>query len=257
MTIVTPVLNDLEGLILCATSIGLSDGEFEHIIVDGQSSDGSFEYAQTLSDRPFTRVINQTSKYIYGAFNDGLAAASGRYVIYLHCGDELDINLVLGVVRESDDADLIACSCSQKQGAEIVHYYRSERDQISASSMSILQPSLIIKLKKYRDVGGFDVNLKVSADVDCVLKILKTSCKVRYVDDLVVHMEEFGVSGSHYLQKLKDHTIIKYRHKNIFSAIAYIPKRMVHDYIVIPAWIRFKKYFPRFIKRSSKSKTKF
>ena len=62
MTIITAVLNDLEGLILCATSIGLSDGEFEHIIVDGQSSDGSFEYAQTLSDRPFTRVINQTSK---------------------------------------------------------------------------------------------------------------------------------------------------------------------------------------------------
>lgn len=244
MTIITPVLNDLEGLILCASSIGLSDGEFEHIIVDGQSSDGSFEYAQTLSDRPFTRVINQTSKYIYGAFNDGLAAASGRYVIYLHCGDKLDINLVLGLVRESDDADLIAGSCSQKQGERVVYYYRSERDQISASSMSILQPSLIIKLKKYRDVGGFDANLKVSADVDCVLKILKTGCKVHYVDDLVVHMEAFGISGSHYLQKLKDHTIIKYRHKNILSAIAYIPKRIIRDYLIIPVWIRIKKYLP-------------
>lgn len=221
--------------------MGKSNGDFEHIIVDGNSADGSFEYALKLSKKPFTKAFKQTSKYIYGAFNDGLAQAKGEYVIFLHCGDILDLNIVLKLVKEYDD-DLIACSCSQKQGKKIVHYYRSKRDQISAASMSILQPSLLIKLKKYREVGGFDEKLKISADVDCVLKILKSNCKSRYVDDLVVHMEEFGASGSQYFTKLKDHTVIKYRHRNIFSAAAYIPIRLFRDFIIIPIWITVKKY---------------
>lgn len=149
---------------------------------------------------------------------------------------------MLKLVKVNDDADLIACSCSQKHNNDIVYHYRSARDKISARSMSILQPSLIIKLKKYIEVGGFDSRLKVSADVDCVLKIIKTNCKVYYVDDLVVHMEEFGLSGSHYYRKLVDHTIIKYRHRNLLSAITYIPIRLFRDFFIIPIWIRVKKF---------------
>ena len=212
LTIITPVLNDFDGLVLCANSIGHSNGEFEHIIVDGHSTDGSYEYAEELSDRPYTQVIKQTSKYIYGAFNDGLRAASGKYVIFLHCGDEINLETVMSLVKNSESYELIAASCSQNSAHEVKYYYRSERNKISVNSMSILHPSLIIQRDKYNEVGGFDEYFKISADVDCIFKILKISKKVRYVDDLVTHMEEFGFSQSHYFKKLREHTLIKYRH---------------------------------------------
>ena len=239
------MLNDLEGLILCANSIGLSDGEFEHIIVDGQSLDGSFEYAQELSNRPYTRVIKQTSKYIYGAFNDGLSASNGKYIIYLHCGDELNINVVMNLVKDLNGCDLIAASCSQKSGDQVFHYYRSGRKKISPASMSILQPSLIIRRDKYNEVGGFDSSYKISADVDCVLKILKVSDNVCYVDDLVVHMEEFGLSKAHYFQKLREHTLIKFRHGPFYKALFHIPQKLFLDFILVPLWVFIRKRFKK------------
>tara|TARA_B100000795_G_scaffold211093_1_gene164728 strand:+ start:1086 stop:1835 length:750 start_codon:yes stop_codon:yes gene_type:complete len=249
LTIITPVLNDLEGLILCCNSIGLSEGEFEHIIVDGLSTDGSFEYAQKLSERPFTDAIKQTSPSIYGAFNDGLEAAKGEYVIYLHCGDELNLDAVMSLVRDSDGCDLIAASCSQKSRDDILNYHRSERNKISVDSMSILQPSLIVRRARYEQVGRFDCDFKISADVDCILKILKVSDNVRYVDDLVVHMEEFGLSQAHYFKKLREHTLIKYRHGGLIQAFNHIPMRLLLDFAVIPLWVRVNKFYPKFMKR--------
>ena len=249
MSIITPVLNDLDGLILCCNSIGLSEGEFEHIIVDGLSTDGSFEYAQKFSERPFTRTIKQTSPFIYGAFNDGLDEAKGEYVIYLHCGDELNLKLAMSLVRNSAGCDFIAASCSQRSGDDILNYYRSERDKISVASMSILQPSLIVRRLKYNQVGGFDNSFRISADVDCILKILKVCDEVRYVDDLIVNMEEFGLSQTHYFKKLREHTLIKYRHGGLIQALNHIPKRLTLDYIVIPFWVMAKKIYIKFIKR--------
>ena len=243
LSIITPVLNDLDGLIYCCDSIGVSEGEFEHIIVDGHSTDGSFEYAQKFSARPFTRTIKQTSPSIYGAFNDGLYEAKGEHVIYLHCGDKLNLKLVMDLVRNFTDSDIIAASCSQKSGDDILNYYRSERDKISVASMSILQPSLIVRRSKYYQVGGFDNAFSISADVDCILKILKVSDKVSYVDDLIVNMEEFGISQKYYFKKLREHTIIKYRHGGLIQAFSYIPKRLALDYIVIPFWVIIKKVY--------------
>lgn len=236
------MLNDLNGLIVCSDSVGPSSGDFEHIIVDGDSSDGSLEYAQDLGSRPHTRVINQKTAFIYGAFNDGLNESRGQFVIYLHCGDRINLDIVMDLVRSFHDYDLIAGSCSQREGDLINLYYRSEREVLSASSMSILQPSLIIRLDKYREVGGFDEAFKISADVDCVLKILKTKCNVKYVDDLVVNMDEFGVSNNNYGRKLREHSVIKYRHGSILSALFYIPKRLMFDFVVIPLWIKIKFY---------------
>jgi glycosyltransferase involved in cell wall biosynthesis len=246
LTIITPVLNDLQGLKLCANSIGVSTGEFEHIIVDGGSSDGSFEYAIQLASRPFTRVIKQRSNGIYGAFNDGLSVAEGYYIIYLHCGDELYLDAVINLVRAEDGCDVIAASCSQKIGDTVQTYLRSSRSKLSPASMSILQPSLIIRREKYYEVGGFDNFFRISADVDCVLKILNLGSDIRYSDEIVVHMEEFGLSKESYFRKLWEHTIIKFRHSSIFRSALHIPQKLFLDFLVIPVLMFFKRrLFPR------------
>jgi putative colanic acid biosynthesis glycosyltransferase len=234
-------LNDLDGLKLSAESIGLSNGEFEHIIVDGNSTDGSYEYAIDLSSRSNTRVIKQRTHSIYGAFNEGLDESKGEYVIYLFCGDTMNIDTVKNLVKLYGQYDIIACSCTQRKDEGIKYYYRSERDEISVSSMSILLSSLIVKLDKYKIVSGYDDNFKISADVDCILKILKTACKIIYVDDIIVNMEEYGVSSDNYFKKIKEHTIIKYRHGSIVSAMIYIPKRLLFDFLIIPVWIQVKR----------------
>ena len=88
-------------MVLCTNSVGISNGEFEHIIIDGNSTDGSYEYAEKLSERPHTKVLKQTSKYIYGAFNDALRVASDEKTLFglLHCGDEINIETVMKLIK--------------------------------------------------------------------------------------------------------------------------------------------------------------
>ncbi len=217
-----------------SNSIGISKGDFEHLIIDGNSTDGSFEHAQMLSKQSSTRLKKQSSKYLYGAFNDGINASKGKYIIFLYCGDVININKVFNLINKFENFDLIAASCSQKINNKIITYLRSDRQKLSVDSMSILHSSLIISREKYYAVGGFDTRLKISSDVDCVLKIIKISKKIKYVDDVIVYMEEYALSKTHYFKKLKEHSIIKFRHGGLFKALVHIPKKLILDYIIVP-----------------------
>ena len=78
LSIITPVLNDYKGLVKSISSIIIPNGEFEHIIVDGGSTDGSFEYAKEYSSNKDIQLLKQKSDGLYGAFNDGLKKPEGN-----------------------------------------------------------------------------------------------------------------------------------------------------------------------------------
>ncbi|MCI8927243.1 MAG: glycosyltransferase [Lachnospiraceae bacterium] len=68
--------------------------EFEVIVKDGFSTDGSLEAARLLSQEwerkeqgRSLKVIQKKDSGIYDAMNQGAEAARGRYVYYLNCGD--------------------------------------------------------------------------------------------------------------------------------------------------------------------------
>tara|TARA_Y100000816_G_C26095036_1_gene579286 strand:- start:1395 stop:2159 length:765 start_codon:yes stop_codon:yes gene_type:complete len=243
LSIITPVLNDYKGLVKSISSITIPNGEFEHIIVDGGSTDGSFEYAKEYSNNKDTQLLNQKSDGLYGAFNDGLKIARGEYVIYLHCGDTLNILNVFRVINSSLTAEVIACSCSIEDRGKIIEYLRSERPTISFSSTSILFPSLIIKLDAYKKVGGFKESFQVSGDVDCILRMISQGMSVAYSDKLIVEMEQWGVSSKRYYRKIFEHMIIKYDYLGFINAAIYIPKRLTIDFLVLPIWIKYKSIF--------------
>jgi glycosyltransferase involved in cell wall biosynthesis len=242
ITIVTPVLNDISGLKKTLKSIELVDA-LELVIVDGGSSDGSWEYAEKFSKHDNVSLIRQRSLGLYGAFNDGISSARGQRVLFLYCGDITDITSVLAVVKENADNDIIACSCTQRgnEGDTSV-YLRSKRPEITSRSVSILHPSLIIKRDKYTQEGGFDESFKVSGDVDCILRMLSNGASVVYLDKVIVDMAPWGVSNRLYLRKLYEHSIIRSRRVGFFSALSYMPKRLVKDFLLLPLWIRIRPF---------------
>ena len=90
LSTVTINYNNAEGLKKTLASVAAQTvTEFEHVVVDGASTDGSAdiirEYAASASYP--VRWVSEPDKGIYNAMNKGLRMASGEYVQVLNSGD--------------------------------------------------------------------------------------------------------------------------------------------------------------------------
>lgn len=100
ITVVTIVLNDLEGLKRTEASVRSQDFQsFEWVIIDGGSSDGAAAYAQSITDK-LTRALSEPDGGIYDAMNKGLKLARGEFVVFMNSGDRFAGEDVLALVAE-------------------------------------------------------------------------------------------------------------------------------------------------------------
>lgn len=93
LSIITINRNNAEGLRKTLDSVGSqSCMQFEHIIIDGASTDGSVEviknYVETASTA-LVRWLSEPDKGIYNAMNKGIRMAEGDYIQILNSGDML------------------------------------------------------------------------------------------------------------------------------------------------------------------------
>jgi glycosyltransferase involved in cell wall biosynthesis len=89
ISIVTPVFNSTRWIDLCVRSVrhALQGQSYEHIVVDGGSSDGTLEYLKQQQD---IRLIFGPDKGMYDALNKGMAAARGRILGHLNADEQYD-----------------------------------------------------------------------------------------------------------------------------------------------------------------------
>lgn len=91
LSIITVNYNNLEGLrrtINCVSSQSWRD--FEWIIVDGGSTDGSKNLIEQIATNPDSNIswwCSESDKGIFNAMNKGIAHARGEYVNFLNSGD--------------------------------------------------------------------------------------------------------------------------------------------------------------------------
>jgi glycosyltransferase involved in cell wall biosynthesis len=89
ISIVTPVFNSTRWIDLCIRSVrhALQSQSYEHIVVDGGSTDGTLEYLKQQQD---IRLILGPDKGMYDALNKGMAAARGRILGHLNADEQYD-----------------------------------------------------------------------------------------------------------------------------------------------------------------------
>ena len=89
ISIVTPVFNSIRWIDLCVRSVrhALQGQSYEHIAVDGGSTDGTLEYLKQQQD---IRLILGPDKGMYDALNKGMAASQGHIVGHLNADEQYD-----------------------------------------------------------------------------------------------------------------------------------------------------------------------
>lgn len=94
-SVITIAKNNLPGLIdTNASTEAQSFRDFQWIIIDGGSSDGTHELLRLL-DRPNLMWVSEPDRGLYDAMNKGLNLATGRYVIFMNSGDRFSNRDVL------------------------------------------------------------------------------------------------------------------------------------------------------------------
>jgi glycosyltransferase involved in cell wall biosynthesis len=95
ISIITINYNNLEGLQKTIASVSSQTWqEFEHIIIDGGSTDGSADYIESNATL-FKYWVSEPDKGVYHAMNKGIAQAHGEYLLFLNSGDHFFSTTVL------------------------------------------------------------------------------------------------------------------------------------------------------------------
>lgn len=109
-SIITVVYNDLAGLKRTVSSVRCQDfKDYEHVIIDGASSDGSRAYLSELSASCRSmRFVSERDRGIYDAMNKGASLAQGDWAVFLNAGDRFaNAQVLTRVGHAAETPDMI------------------------------------------------------------------------------------------------------------------------------------------------------
>lgn len=110
LSLIVPIYNVKPYLHKCVDSLLAQDYEdYEIILVDDGSTDGSGELADQLASSPNIRVIHQENQGLSGARNAGIEVANGEYICFVDSDDYWEPNVLGGLMAqiERDQLDVL------------------------------------------------------------------------------------------------------------------------------------------------------
>lgn len=234
ISIITINYNNAEGVKATLDSVAAQTCyEFEHIIIDGGSTDGSVDiikdYVRNV-EGVLCNVywVSEKDKGIYDAMNKGVSKASGDYLYFLNSGDTLFSPTILkDMVALLDGTDYIVGRVNKTINGQIV----GKTDLLSEKDMSLYKmylhginhQSALIK-KDLLMQNPYDISVKISADwKSFVQAIVIGRASTKFVD---IFFANYDISG------LSSDIVAIYRERaNIITTI--VPERIARDYIGI------------------------
>lgn len=90
----------IEKAICSVYNQGMSEADFEMILVDDESTDSSLDIATKLTqNKSNVKIISQKNKGLGGARNTGLGLSDGEYILFLDSDDFLVPNILNNVIK--------------------------------------------------------------------------------------------------------------------------------------------------------------
>lgn len=171
--------------------------DYEYIIIDGASNDGTFQRVEEFQKRnPRMRGYSEPDKGIYDAMNKGLAKARGEYVFFLNAGDRFCDKEVLSSVaaRMADGKDIYYGDVS-KDGVVRPFIVRMPIFQLVYMERMICHQSMFAKRELFDDTN-FDTSYRICADRDWLIRQVRSGRILAYMPDMVIaYYDTSGVSS--------------------------------------------------------------
>lgn len=175
VSVITINYNNLDGLIKTHQSILRQNYyHFDHIVIDGYSTDGSIEY---LESNCKNYLISRDSG-IYDAMNKGIDRASGNWIVFLNSGDIFyphAIREMMDVINQNDfDFVISAIDIFSSSGKFIFKKIPNNLNYSDyLNSMPAAHMSFFVKKSIYTKLGNYNNKFKVSGDFDLIQRLFR------------------------------------------------------------------------------------
>lgn len=200
LSIITINYNNAAGLRQTFDSISKqSCRDFEYVVVDGNSNDGSKDIIKEYQ-KCIDKWVSEPDAGIYNAMNKGARMSSGEYMLFLNSGDFLHNDDVVGrLLNESFDEDIVCCSMFSF-GDKTSHLCIPPKNVSLYTFIgggSMLHPSTLIKRSIFDKVGGYIEDYKIISDWCFFIdSMIVHNCTYRVLEHIVLtSFNQFGISS--------------------------------------------------------------
>jgi glycosyltransferase len=236
ISIITVCFNSVETIEDTIKSVlSQQHDSLEYIIVDGGSIDGTLDIINKYKDKIY-KIVSEPDKGIYDAMNKGIKLSTGEVVGILNSDDFYCDNNVLKNISEvfSDNCvDATYGNIEYVERADIkkcIRFWRAGdyRKEKLSSGWIMPHPAFFVRKELYERYGLFNINFRIAADYELMLRFLKKDIKVKYLDQTLVCMREGGFSGNSFKQRLAGWRELKMAWtKNNFSVPPFFITRRI------------------------------
>ena len=209
LSIITVNLNNRDGLQKTIDSVvSQTFHDFEWIVIDGGSTDGSKDLIDQYSDH-IAYWVSEPDTGIYCAMNKGIQVAHGEYLLFLNSGDWLcDNNVLSKVFSQSHTSEILygymvrgslnGEPCHAAMMKPVLYWY----DFIGNS---LPHQASFIARNAFEKYGLYDESYKIAADTKFFIKaIVWNKASYEFIPMKIAVFEGGGISTSELMREERD-----------------------------------------------------
>ena len=230
VTILTVVKNNYREIDLTVQSvINQTIKEKEYIIVDGNSSDGTYEIIKYYSKKyPFIKIFKINDNNLYEGINYGILNTNGEYLHLLHSGDFYYSKYSLLNIYNFSKSKLSEATFSKvlffNKNLDITRNWTNKNIK-KINFYNIPHTTIFLSRKQYKKIS-YSLDYKIASDTLYLYLLNKNIKKISYYNNYFVFMSDSGLSSSlkNFFTKIKEDLIVYFIIFKILFLYVYFKK---------------------------------
>ncbi len=204
LSIITINFNDVNGLQRTMNSVfEQTFTDYEYIIIDGGSDDGSFDLIEQNEEK-IAYWVCEKDDGVFFAQNKGIKASKGQYLLFLNSGDILNGSKALEdfITHKEFRGDIIYGDYKFEEGEKV---YPDELTPYYFMRTSLPHQSTLFSRTVFDDMGMYDEKYRIAADRAFYIKCFMSGViKFQHITYPLTQFDLSGVSNDSYLLKEKE-----------------------------------------------------
>lgn len=204
ISIITATYNSSANIESALESISGQDfSNIELLIIDGCSKDDTLSKIRR-SFKGKVKIISEKDKGIYDALNKGVILSSGNIIGFLHSDDlfaSKDILSKIESVFQTENVDGVYGDLQyvdKEVTSKVIRYWKSQffQPDLLKKGWMPAHPTLFLRKEVYKKHGLFNLDYKIAADYDLMLRIFSdATLKFKYLPQVITKMRVGGASN--------------------------------------------------------------